>query len=250
MKTLALHKFKFKFLISLLLAIVVVQKSLGQQSSTAMNFIYDYRLLIPKLDVLVDSAWAKHGLLGYRKAEIDVKQANLKTKKRYWTRNFGVQGDSRYGTFANFSENVTNTSTVNLASNTTQFNYGIGVYLKFPVFDLYNRKVEIKQAKAELEQARGYMEFQKYEIREEVIKLYENLILKQNLLELKAKNFGSAQVSTKMAEKEYKNGLIPIYEYVRLTDITARIETEYQTAKSEFILAKKLLENLTGVIIN
>ncbi len=251
MKPLHKHRNQLRIMISILFGVFAMQFATAQDNGFDDDFsFYDYRLLIPNLEILVDSAWAKHGLLKYRKSTIDVKKANLKYKKRYWTRNFGVQGDSRYGTFANFSESVTSTSTVNLASNTTQFNYGFGVFLKIPVFDIYNRKSEIKQAKAEIEQARGYWEFQKYEIREEVITLYENLILKQTVLELKSKNFGNAKVSAKMAEKEYKNGAIPIFEYVRLTDITARIETEYQTAKSEFILAKKLLENLTGVTIN
>ncbi len=222
--------------------------SIAQDGST-LNKSEPFNLLIPKLEVLIDSAWAKHGLLKFREAEIDVKKANLTTRKRYWTRNFGIQGDSRYGTFANFGESVTNAATVNLSSTTTQFNYGFGVFLKLPVFDIYNRKTEIKQARAEVVAAENFMEFQKFEIKETVIKQYEDLKLKQNLLKLKSKNLANAKVSKRMAENDYKNGLIPIYEYVRLTDITARIESDYETAKSEFFLSKRLLENLTGIII-
>ena len=47
-----------------------------------------------------------------------------------------------------------------------------------------------------------------------------------------------------------KNGLIPISEYVRISDMTARITAEFEQAKSEFIISKKILENITGVTIN
>jgi outer membrane protein TolC len=74
--------------------------------------------------------------------------------------------------------------------------------------------------------------------------------MRQNLLEVSAKNLANAKLSYNIAEKEYKDGLLPIHEFVRLTDITARIESEYLRSKSQFLRAKKLLENLTGLSFN
>ena len=85
---------------------------------------------------------------------------------------------------------------------------------------------------------------------EKVIRYYEDLILKQNLLELKAANQGSARVNMEMVEKGFRNGLISISEYVRISDMTNRIATDFETAKADFFTAKKLLENLTGVVIH
>ena len=209
-----------------------------------------YRLLIPKLEVLIDSALAHNGMLNYRKSEIEVKNANLKSKRRNWTRNFGIQADTRYGTFDNFSSNVSGPNTVTLSSTTTQMNYGVGLYLKIPVFDLFNRNSDIKQAKAELKQAESLVKFQEDEIKETVIRYYEDLILKQNLLEIQAINLGDARVNMEMAKKEFTNGQILLYEYIRISDITSGVATEYEKRKSELLVAKKLLENLTGVTIN
>ena len=221
----------------------------AQDVNTKKSINDSYRLLIPKLEVLIDSALANHGMLGYRLDEIDVKKANLKLKKRYWTRNFGIQGDTRYGTFNNFSSNVSGANTIQLASSTVQSNYGIGFYLKIPVFDIYNRKSDIKQAKAELSQARNLVKFQEDEVKETVIRYYEDLILKQRLLKIRAVNLSDAKVNLEMAQKEYTNGQIPLYEYIRISDITSGIETEFEKTKSAMIMAKKLLENLTGVNI-
>lgn len=206
-------------------------------------------LFIPELKVLIDSALVHNGMVNYRKLEIEAKESNIKYKRQYWTTNFGVQADTRYGTFNNFSTISGDNSTINLGSNTQQLNYNVGLYLKIPVFDVINRKSQIKQAKAELEQAKNLAKSQEDELREVVIRYYEDLLLKQNLLELRATNLGNAKVNMEMVEKEFRNGLIPISEYVRISDMTSRITAEFQEAKSNFMVSKQLLENLTGVEI-
>ena len=223
--------------------------SFAQENSKDNTIDTSYRLLIPKLEVLIDSALANNGMLGYRKDEIEVKKANLKMKKRNWTRNFGIQGDTRYGTFDNFSSNVSGPNTIQLSSTTVQTNFGVGFYLKIPVFDIYNRRSDIKQAKAEISQAKNMVKFQEDEIKETVIRYYEDLILKQKLLKIRSTNLSDAKVNLEMAQKEYTNGQIPLYEYIRISDITSGIETEFEKSKAALMTAKKLLENLTGVYI-
>jgi hypothetical protein len=49
-----------------------------------------------------------------------------------------------------------------------------------------------------------------------------------------------------MVDKEFRNGITTVSEYVRISDITSRIESDYEQAKSDFFLAKKLLEDLAG----
>lgn len=239
-----------KFIVALIFLCLTFFNGYSQDSLMVEQEPESYKLLIPELGVLIDSALANNGMLNYRIDEIEVKKANLKAKRRNWTRNFGIQADTRYGTFDNFSNNVSGPNTVTLASTTTQFNYGVGLYLKIPVFDVFNRKSEIKQAKTEISQAKNLVKFQADEIRETVIRQYEDLLLRQNLFEIQAINLGDAKANKAMAEKEFRNGIIPVYEYVRILDITSGIAREYEKAKSELMLSKKLLENLTGMVIN
>ena len=223
--------------------------------SNAQNTIADvkdeetFKLVIPELQVFIDSALTRNAMLEFRRNGIVVKEANLLEKKRNWTRNFGVQGDARYGTFNNFSSNISDVSTVNLASSTQQTNYSFGVYLKIPFYDIFNRKSEMKQAKAEIAQAKNLKSLEENQIREKVIRYYEDLILKDNLLEIQASNLSDARVNKEMAKKEFTNGKLPLYEYIRISDITAGIATEFEKAKSNLFLAKKILENFTGVQI-
>jgi len=201
----------------------------------------------PLLD-LIDSAIKHNAMVGYRGQEIAAKKENLKMQQNYWLRNLGVQADTRYGTFDNFSSTA-NTGSTSLQSVTSrQFNYGAGVYIKLPVFDVVNRKTQIKQAKAEVEQSKYLQQAQHDEIKQIVIKQYEDVLLRQKLLSIKSQNLGSAAVNYEMVEKEFSNGLIPIAEYVRLSDMTSRIKAEYEMAKSDFIVAKKLLEAIVGFL--
>jgi len=208
------------------------------------------QLLIPPIDVLVEAAWKQHDLIKMRAKQVDVKKENLLAKKRNWTRGITARANYAYGNIFNISENVVDGSTANLATNNTQLNYSVGFFLNFPLYEFYNRKSQMRQAKVEIDMARDFLEFQKFEVKETVIRRYEDLLLKQDLLEVAVKNLVNWQLSQAQAEKEYRRGLIPIHEYSRLSDIAATKEGVYLNAKSDFLLAKKLLENITGLTFN
>jgi outer membrane protein TolC len=203
-------------------------------------------ILLPPLDVLIEAAIQHNSIVEFRRLDVERKESLVKTERNYWTRNFGLQADAEYGNLNNSSYSVEAGDSNLLSTSTTQFNYGVGVYLKFPIFDIVNRKDQIKQAQLEVDQAVSMEEGMKNEIRQLVIKQYQEIILKQKLLSIKSQNLGNAKVNMEMVEKEFRNGVIPILEYARISDITSKIESEFETAKSEYFLAKKLLENTIG----
>ena len=61
-----------------------------------------------------------------------------------------------------------------------------GVYIKLPLGDLLNRRNQLKAAKAQVAEAHELAEAQKDEIRQLVIKLYQDLLLRQRLLNIAA----------------------------------------------------------------
>ena len=206
----------------------------------------DSVVIFPPLSDLIDSAIKYHPGIRYREYEVKVKESNLISQQNNWTRNMGVQADSRYGTFDNFSANDNGQFTTLLNTTNIQFNYGFGVYMKLPIYDLLNRKNQLKQAKNEVEMARSLGEVQETEIRQMVIKQYQDALLRQRLIRIKAQNLGNARVNMEMVEKEFRNGIIPVSEYARISDIVYRAETDYELAKTEFITAKLLLEEIVG----
>ena len=91
-------------------------------------------------------------------------------------------------------------------------------------------------------------EFEIEQLRKAAIRLYQDLILKQKILQIRSRRLGDGRVNMQMVEKEFRNGVVPIYEYVRVTGMTTDIETDYETALSEFIISKQLLEDMAGFV--
>jgi len=206
---------------------------------------------IPPLKVIIDSVLQRNGMVRFRKQHIEVQASKLKSESIYWTRNIGIQADTRYGTFDNTSLTADGgTSGTYLNTNTKQWNYGVGLYLKFPVFDLLNRKNQITRAKMELEESKSMVQFQEDEIRQTTIKLYQDLILKQKILQIKSESLGNGRVNIQMVEKEFRNGLVPIAEYVRISGMSSDMESDYESAKSEYIVAKQILEDMAGFVFS
>ncbi|WP_372744818.1 TolC family protein [Lutibacter sp.] len=236
---------KYILFIILNCCFITVTKAQSISSETSA-----YEILFPPLEELIEAALKNNAMVEFRKLGVDVKESLVKSEKNYWTRNFGLQADAEYGNLNNSSYSVEDNTQNLLSTSTTQLNYGVGVYLKFPIFDYINRKDQIKQAKIEVDQAKSMAEAQQNEVRLLVINQYHNVILKQKLLSIKAQNLGSARINKEMVEKEFRNGVIAISEYVRISDMTSKIEEEYEMSKSDFLLAKQLLENTVGITFN
>ena len=207
-----------------------------------------YDLLIPKLNVVIDSVLKRSAMLNFRKHHIGVKESTLKSERIYWSRNLGIQADTRYGNLSNFATSEDGLSNTSALTTSKQLNYSVGFYLKFPLFDALNRKKQIKLAKLEVEEAKNMAEFQEEELRQITIRLYQDLILKQKLLKIRSRRLGDGRVNMQMVEKEFRNGVVPLSEYVRINGMTTNMEADYEKAMSEFITAKQMLEDMSGIV--
>jgi outer membrane protein TolC len=240
---------KYIFLLSL--NTFCIEYTLAQTSSEEIMPTRINETNFPPLKVVIDSVLKRNGMVRFRKQHVEVEASKLKSESIYWTRNLGIQADTRYGTFDNTSLNSNGESTGTiLNTNTKQWNYGVGLYLKFPVFDLLNRKNQINLAKMELEESKSMVQFQEDEIRQTTIKLYQDLVLKHRLLQIKSESLGNAKVNFQMVEKEFRNGVVPISEYVRISSISTNMETDYEQAKSDYLVAKQILEDMAGFVFN
>ncbi|CAH8283617.1 outer membrane efflux protein [Mariniflexile fucanivorans] len=204
----------------------------------------------PPLKTVIDSVLKRSGMLNFRKHHIGVMESTLKSERIYWTKNFGIQAESKYGNINSFSTDSDGAISSSALVTTEQLNYSVGLYLKFPVFDYLNRKHQVKLARLELDEARSMADFQEEEIRQTVIRMYQDLLLKQKILRIKSKSLGDGRVNMEMVEKEFRNGVVAISEYVRITGMASNMEADYELAKSEFITAKQLLEDLAGFVFD
>lgn len=225
---------------------------LSSQENNQFNFLKnDISTLLIPLNGMIDSALAHDPHVRFRDLQLVVNKCKLKADQSQWMRNIGVQTDVRYGTFDNFSTNTSEGQTPSVfATKSNQMNYGIGAYIKFPIFDLINRKNQFTLAKTELEQAENMARVQRNEVRELVIRQYNELILKQRLLKIRSKYLESARVNYMMVEKEFQNGVVDVTEFSRISEINARAESDFEIVRTEFITAYLILEEIVGFKFN
>ena len=203
------------------------------------------------LSALIDSAIVNDPYVRFRDLQVVVNQCKLKAEKSYWLRNLGVQSDVRYGTFNNFSTNTAEGQNPDIfATQTSQINWGIGAFIKFPILDLLNRRNQVTLAKTEIEQAESMSRFQQNEVRQLVIKQYNELVLKQKILKIKAKYLALISANNLLVEKEFQNGVADLSEYTRISGIYFSAQTEFEVARIEFITAYMLLEEIVGFKFN
>jgi len=53
-----------------------------------------------------------------------------------------------------------------------------------------------------------------------------------------------------MSEKEFQNGVIPVGEYARISEIVSKAESDLETAKAEFSTAFMIMEEICGMKFN
>ena len=244
---------KYNIYSLLLISIFLTIKSSGfAQQRQAFDISKDnIELMLPPLETIIDSAIAKKPFVKFRDLQIVVNTQKLKSDRSDWTKDIGFQTDVRYGTFDNYATNVVAGQNPALASTmNTQTNYGIGGYIRIPVYDFLNRKNQIKLSKAEIEQARSYSLIQRDELRQSVIRQYNDLIIKQRLLRIKTKYVETSRIHMEMVEKNFINGTITLTEYSSLSEISSRAEADFETSKMEFRTAYMILEEIVGMKFN
>jgi len=211
----------------------------------------DIESLLPPLETIIDSAIARNPYVKFRDLQIVVNEQKLKANRSDWTRDIGIQTDVRYGTFDNFATNVVEGQNPALTSTrNTQANYGVGAYIRIPFYDFINRKNQIKLSKAEIGQAQSYSSIQRNELRQQVIKQYNELIIKQRILKIKSRYATTAKINMEMAEKQFLNGVISIAEYSSISEIVSRSESDFESSKMDFRTAYMILVEIVGMNFN
>ena len=236
-------------LLYLILCLLIIHYSGSAQESKTINLLNDnIESILPPLEVIIDSALAHNPSVRFRDLQTDVNMHKLTADRRIWTKNIGFQTDVRYGTFDNFSTNTAEGQTPSVRSTqNSQMNYGAGAFLKFPIYDFVNRKNQINLDKAEIEQAKSMAEFQRNEIRQLVIKQYNDLIIKQKVLKIKIKYAETSKINMQMVEKEFLNGVISVSEYARQSEAASRTEIEAETSRMDFLTSYMIMEEIVGI---
>ena len=230
--------------------------AIAQQKRKFNPVTDDITKFLPPMSVLLDSAYTHDQQLKFNQLQVDVDRGNLKTTQTLWTQDLGLQANVQYGTgyFLNSSNgtSVPGTASSQQTFSTTQnvTQYSLGAFWRFPVSDVVNRRNLIRINKTLIDQARALIESRKIEIQQLVIKQYNDIVSKQQVLRIKSQYLETTRINSQMAEKGFMKGSISLDDYARVSEIGTRTETDYETARIDFINSYMIMEVITGINFN
>lgn len=206
---------------------------------------------LPSLQILIDSAVKHAPQVRISDAEISIMKYNLKDAKIGWSRNLGIMGELLAGNLYQFSTNQTSGTTPNeFISDRYEYNYNFGIFVRMPLSDILGQRNQVNIAKRELEKNLLLKEEKAMDIRKEVIMVYQDLLMRQELLKIKNESQLTTRLQVQMAEIEFKNGTIKIAELARLVEFNATNIYDYKQETFLFYRQYLILEELVGMKFN
>jgi hypothetical protein len=231
---------------------VDAQEVTAQQVDSSMYYnplIDDITEKIPPLEALIQMAIQFSPKVKLTDALIGVNYCDLKSSRRNWTKNFGVESYLQYGNYF-FEDKIENIQPNYVLSTSIRTVFAVSAYIRMPAIDIINRNNEINKSKRLIEQNLAQREQEELEIRQDVILQYNRLVQFQKLLRIVNEFQQYALLQMQMAEREYLNGDITIAELTRLKDIQMIRAVEFQDRIYELYMAYDLLQELVGVRFN
>ncbi|RLD38300.1 MAG: hypothetical protein DRI74_04295 [Bacteroidetes bacterium] len=240
----------------LLITALYPSNSTAQEISISNENVFnpltdDITKKIPPLDVLIDSALINSHRLKYWDKEIKITEYELKSAKRDWAKGIYFTGEAREGTWTSltFVQDEYGNE-VGTLGTTDQGRYSIGLGLRLPVQSFWDRGNQIKLNKMRIERNIEKMLEDRQTIRANVINLYNELIIQQNMLKLDIDNIEFSELTAEMADREFQNGKISLADLSRVRDNLARARYRFVDSQTGFINAYVMLQEITGIKFN
>lgn len=202
------------------------------------------------LPFLIESAVRNSAQVKRLDNNISLAEADLARNKNALYSGITLLSTYRYGT--NYSaindETVFNDGVYRLTS-IQQGYYNVGIGLQFPIINLFNRKHIIKLGQSQIGMISNEKEYISLNVKQEVIRLYQEMKLYQRLLTISSSNKQSFQVNYTLSEKEFLQGNLTVEEISRILDFLNKSKIEYETNLNKFQTSIMQLEAFTGVTL-
>ena len=195
--------------------------------------------LLPPLQLLIDSAIANSPDIVISESQLERSEFLLREERKEWSNLIGVTGRYTYGQFL-----ATNDFGIGLTDPRGGYQIFAGVTLPLGFFTTRNDRVGALSAQMEIN--KQTIRQNEMDIREEVIKTYNQLMLLQRLINISAEARESAILQYNLAEERFREGRISLEELSSATNMRANFASEYEKLRAEFSQVYGALERLVG----
>ncbi|MBE0646837.1 MAG: TolC family protein [Bacteroidales bacterium] len=226
----------------------------GQERDTLFVFnpiVDDITLRIPPLDDLIDSAIVHSPSIASVDAEIYIRKYGIKSARRDIMQNFYLDAGLDVTYLDGLTNNATNLGDINsVLTNQNNSGYAAGISIRMPLDDLMDHRNRVKTATKFMEQAYSERDIQIRLVRRDIIEQYNRLIINQKILKIANDNQIFMSLQMAMAEKEFLNGQLSLYDLARLNEMNRKAVTDFEDSRNEFYNAYMILQEIVGIRFN
>lgn len=240
----------------LFLTLAVAHKASGQQGiiepaatredsiSAAINL--DLAQYLPPLSVLIETAKENSPSLKIAEYSTKKQEYDLALTRKNWTELVSVGGQYRYGAVSGGVED----GQALLFPEDLSVGAFAFMSVRLPLSYFIGRGDEVRSAEVQLDIQQARQEIQHRAVEQEVVQIYERLLLLQKLIKISSEARENSDLILEMSVERFRDGELSLDQLGSNTSLKARYASEYESLKTEFSVTYAQLERLLGMPIS
>jgi outer membrane protein TolC len=135
-------------------------------------------------------------------------------------------------------------------NTTNSSRYSAGVNVSVSLEQLLNRSHLIQRGKLSYQRTEQLRQERENQIRQQLIPLYQNVLLTKRLLTIQQDAYVSVQTNFQLSEKQFRLGQLTLPEYSQASSMLTSAAVAQEGARSQYETAFMLLEETVGAKIS
>ena len=199
------------------------------------------------LPLLTTAAIQHSAALKTIQIEQSINQQDIRIVKKNLLNTVSLGGSYTYGNLATIGYTGSQTpGGPGQANAPSSSRYYGGVNVAVPIDRLTNHGALVKKEQLNLQRTQSVQQEREEVIRQQVIQLYQNVLLARKVLALRQDSYVSAQTNSRLAEKQFRQGQLTLVEFTQASGQFAEVSIAQETARNQYDTAFMLLEEYVG----
>ncbi|MEZ4984181.1 MAG: TolC family protein [Saprospiraceae bacterium] len=202
-------------------------------------------LQLRPLDALIADALLHSPVLQMERIDAELLHSELTLLKKEWSQYLALSGSFQVGN-VQFIDNLSTGSGPDVRTVTRENIFAVaGVTVRLPLSDFLTKAERRKQIDLQLEQERYDLRKKEMEIRELVIRQYNDLQRSLRELSIRNQDLGFHEMAAQTAERYFREGTLSIEDYTntwsKRNESALRVENARMDAQLLYLLLKEVV---------
>jgi outer membrane protein TolC len=206
-------------------------------------------LQLRSLNDLLAAAENHSPLLKMQRLDAELLYSDLRLLKKEWSNYVALSSSFQIGN-VQFIDNLSAGSVPDVRTVTRENVFAVaGVSVRLPLSDFLTKAERRRQLELKLEQQRYDVEQKTFELREVVIRQYNNLQRALRVLDIRSRDLNFHEMTTEMAERYFREGNMSLEDYTNAFNKRNEAEVRLEETKLDAHLLFLLLREVVGTEI-